>query len=424
MSIRDRLNNALVVYDDISPFSDEITRLLQSTNNPVLFEKINNTKAAGNLFSTRSAITEALNIKPSDLMSHLAKASLNPVPTKIVESPSFKEVDATLNLLSLPIPKFFPKDGGRYITAGVIISEWNGIRNASFHRMMVLNKKEMVIRLVPRHLYTMNQSAKESGKELKIAICIGLPIEVLLSAAMSLDYGTDELEIASSLRMQSHGKPLETGITDNGIIVPSETEFVLEGRITNRECLEGPFVDSTGTYDMVRMQPIVSIDRLWTKKNPLFHIIYPGGSEHRLIQGIPKELNILRSVRQVVPQTHAARLTEGGCCWMHGVVSITKNNECDGKNAIMAALSGHTSMKLVTIVDEDIDIFDDRDVEWAIATRFQGNNLIIIPDASGSTLDPSVEDTTYKIGIDATIPMNRNRSLYERAKSQDSNASK
>lgn len=100
------------------------------------------------------------------------------------------------------------------------------------------------------------------------------------------------------------------------------------------------------------------------------------------------------------------RLTEGGCCWLNGIVSISKNKDGDGINAIMAAFTGHTSMKQVIIVDDDIDIFNDREVEWAVATRMQGNKILIIPNAAGSSLDPSSEGkTTYKIGYDATIPV-------------------
>jgi UbiD family decarboxylase len=124
---------------------------------------------------------------------------------------------------------------------------------------------------------------------------------------------------------------------------------------------------------------------------------------------------IFRTVRQAVPRTHAVRLTEGGCCWLHGVVSITKNKEGDGMNAIMAAFTGHPSMKPVIIVDDDIDIFDDRQVEWAVATRFQGNRMVRISEAAGSSLDPSTEGTTWKIGIDATRPLNMDEKAFKKA---------
>lgn len=111
----------------------------------------------------------------------------------------------------------------------------------------------------------------------------------------------------------------------------------------------------------------------------------------------------------VVPKVHGVRLTEGGCCWLHGVVSITPQKQGDAKNAIMAAFTGHPSMKRVIVVNDDIDIFDDTRIEWALATRFQGDrDTILIDKARGSTLDPSStspEKTTVKMGFDATFPV-------------------
>jgi len=200
------------------------------------------------------------------------------------------------------------------------------------------------------------------------------------------------------------------------LLVPSSCDYVFEGKITFETAEEGPFVDITGTYDMVRDQPVIKIDKMWSCKDPIFHLLLPGGYDHFLLMGLPREPVILKTVRQAVPRVKNVRLTEGGCCWLNGVVSIAKNKEGDGVNAIMAAFSGHTSMKQVIIVDDDIDIFDDREVEWAVATRMQGDQIIKIPSAAGSSLDPSSDTTTWKIGYDATIPLNKDRKLYEKAK--------
>ncbi|HPT73723.1 MAG TPA: UbiD family decarboxylase, partial [Methanomassiliicoccaceae archaeon] len=165
-------------------------------------------------------------------------------------------------------------------------------------------------------------------------------------------------------------------------------------------------VDITGTYDSVRPGPVFEVDRLYMRKDPIFQLLFPGGLEHYLLMGLPREPMIYRTVNQVVPRVHGVRLTEGGCCWLHGVVSITKNKEGDGMNAALAALTGHPSMKQVIVVDEDIDIYDDHQVEWAVATRFQASrSLTVINNAAGSSLDPSAEGTTSKVAIDATVPM-------------------
>jgi UbiD family decarboxylase len=327
-------------------------------------------------------------------------------PIEVDRPQFFDNIKESFDLRELPIPKLFPGDAGRYVTAAVAVAEFGGKRNLSFHRLMLLDDRRFAIRLVPRHLYTMYKSSISEGKDLPVAFCIGVCPSILLAAATSLEYGQDEMEIASSLRQSTLGDPVHVASTKSGILVPAYSEFVLEGRITAETAEEGPFVDITGTYDKKRMQPVVEIDTIYSVDSPMFHIVLPGSIEHYMLMGLPREPLIYRTVNQVVPYVHNVRLTEGGCCWLHGIVSITKNKEGDGVNAIMAAFTGHPSMKKVTIVDNDIDVYDDREVEWAVATRFQAKKgLIVIDDAAGSTLDPSSDGLTSKVGMDATKPM-------------------
>jgi len=283
--------------------------------------------------------------------------------------------------------------------------------------MMVTGKDTFTIRIVPRHLFAMYNEAKAKGKDLEIVMVIGLPPYVLLPAAMSISYGINELEIANTLKKMGIGSELTAYRFKNGIDVPTSSQFVFCGKITLEEGDEGPFVDITGTYDFVRKQPIVKIEKVYQAKNAFFHALMPGGYEHFLLMGMPREPIIYEGVSKVVPKVYGVRLTEGGDCWLHGVVSIKKQKEGDGKNAIMAALASHPSMKRVVIVDEDIDIYSDTDVEWAIATRFQADkDLLVVNNAAGSSLDPSVkgDGTSAKMGIDATMPLKNNEG-YKRA---------
>ena len=417
MSVRTFLNGSeYAVKDSLNPDSQDATRIMsEDQDRTVVFESINRGKAVGNLFSTRKKIADAMGIDAKDIVPYLLRALETPSETQMTNGPEFKTREMNVDLTELPICKYFPEDGGRYISSGIIISEYGGKKNVSFHRMMIMDSKSIAVRLVPRHLYTMYTKAKEEGKELNVSICIGARPEVLLSAALSLDYDTDELTVASTLSRLTSGKPLLVGKTDNGLTVPAECDYVLEGRITFDTAKEGPFVDITGTYDYVRDQPVIKIDRIWSCSDPYFHFILPGGNEHYLFMGLPREPMIYKTVKQAVPRTHAVRLTEGGCCWLNAVVSITKNKEGDGKNAIMAAFTGHPSLKNVIIVDEDIDIFDDRQVEWAVATRFQADRLLVINGAAGSSLDPSSDGTTSKMGIDATIPLKSDKKAFQKA---------
>lgn len=418
MSLRGSLGDEFeTISEKVDPDASTVTKILSSDQDRTfLFKDINGKQAAGNVFSTRDKVAKALNISSKDIVEHILSAIDSPQNVNIVKDPDFKASELKVDLTSLPIPKYYPEDGGRYITAGVIVAEYNGKKNISFHRMMIMDKDHIAVRLVPRHLFTLYNEAKKDGKELDISICVGVPAEVLLAAAVSMDYGADELTVASSMFKKGHGKPLDVGKCDNGLYVPASSDYVLEGKITLDTTAEGPFVDITGTYDHVREQPIIKIEKMWSCKDPLFHLLLPGGNDHFLLMGLPREPMILKTVRQAVPRVKAVRLTEGGCCWLNGVVSIAKNKEGDGVNAILAAFTGHPSMKQVIVVDDDIDIFNDREVEWAVATRMQGDRIITIPGAAGSSLDPSSTGTTYKVGYDATVIIGSDRRLFDKAR--------
>jgi len=409
MALRDLLEgmkDAVKVDEDV-PLELEVSKVLvREQTRPVIFSGLNGMRAAGNLWSTRGRIAGAMRIGKEELMPRMLEAMASPsAPKPVSDAPFLDDARSEFDLTKLPIPKYFPGDQGRYVTSAVAVAEHDGKRNVSFHRMRLLDERSFAVRLVPRHLYTMWRGAQSRGRDLPVAFAMGLCPPVLLAAAMSTDYATDEMYIASSLKERTLGSPLDVYRLDDGLGVPAQAEIVFEGRITSRMVEEGPFMDITGTYDSARPAPVFEVDRLYMRKDPVFHLLLPGGYEHYMLMGLPREPIIYRTVNQVVPRVHAVRLTEGGCCWLHGVVSITKNKEGDGINAAMAAFTGHPSMKKVTVVDEDIDIFNDREVEWAEATRFQASrSLVVVNNAAGSSLDPSSSGTTSKVAIDATRP--------------------
>jgi anhydromevalonate phosphate decarboxylase len=406
-SFLDKSEDKVVVKGLISRELELTHILFKEKTRPVMFENMDGFRAVGNLWSTRERIAKAMAVDPSDLTAKMMQAMDSPsMPQEIENAPFDRNILTDFDLRESAIPKFYKTDGGRYVTAGVVIAEHDGIRNMSFHRLMVIGEDKFAIRIVPRHLFALHRRAVDQGQELKIAVAVGLCPSIMLSAAMNLEFGKDELTVANSLRQLCLNEPVCVRKLRNGLLVPAFAEYVFEGRITKETTDEGPFVDITGTVDPVRKQPVVEIDRIYHRDEAVFQMILPGANEHYLMMGMPREPVIQRSVGLAVPEVHDVRLTEGGCCWLHGVVSITKQREGDSVNAIMAALGAHPSMKMVTIVDGDIDVFDDRDVEWAVATRFQGHKgLVVIENARGSSLDPSADETTTKVGIDATKPI-------------------
>ncbi|MFA4640000.1 UbiD family decarboxylase [Pyrococcus kukulkanii] len=407
----------LVVVDKPVKKELEITKyLLKYKDRPVLFKDVEGWKVIGNVWSKRERIAKFLNTDNRGLLELLVKAMEEPKDYVVVDKADFLKNKSEVNLLELPVPKFYPRDGGRYFTSAMVIAKSGDFVNVSFHRMMVLDETRAAIRLVPRHLYAMWRDAVERGEELDVRIVVGNPVHLLLAGATSVAYGVSELKIASAISLQAFGRPVEVVELD-GIPVPVESEFVFKAKITDELVDEGPFVDITGTYDIVRKQPVVVFERMYHVDDPVFHALLPGGYEHYMLMGLPKEPQIYSAVKRVVPKVHGVRLTEGGCMWLHAVVSITKQHEGDGKNAILAAFTGHPSLKRVVVVDEDVNIYDDREVEWAIATRFQPDrDLVIIPNARGSSLDPSGKDgLTAKWGIDATKPLDR-KEEFEKAR--------
>lgn len=368
---------------------------------PILAPEVEGSKfaAVGNVFATRRLVAQYLGCGEDEIVGRLADAINRPSkPKSAKNSPGLETSVSSLD--DLPIPFHTEKDGGPYICAGIVVARDPELgQNCSFHRMMQLDGKRMVLRILPRHL---NEFIERAGGELEVAVVLGAPINVLLASAISSRLGQNELEIANSLA------PFETVKLGNGIEVPSGAEFIIEGKITDRMADEGPFVDLTDTYDIVRRQRVMEVKRIHARKDAVFHVLLPGGMEHKVLMGMPREPTIFNEVSNVV-ECKGVSVTPGGCSWLHGVVSIRKKNEDDGKKAIEAAFRGHASMKHVVVVDEDIDIHDMRQVEWAIATRFQGDRgLVVKRKEKGSSLDPSANPETRetaKVGVDATVPL-------------------
>jgi len=382
----------------------EVTKyLLKYPKTPIYFRDLDGYEAIGNIWAERNNISMVLG--NSDILQSLLYAINNPVDYEILDKNPFYE-ERDFSLKELPIPKYFEKDGSNYITSGIVFSEMDGKRNASFHRMMVIDEKRAVIRLVPRDLYKMYEESIKEGKDLKISVIIGAFPTFLLAAATSVDYNIDESMIASSLRLKTLGEKEKMVRLSNGINVPIESEYVFEGKITNEKYpLEGPFLDITRTYDTKENQPVVVFEKMYTNKKPIFHLLLSGGYEHYNLMGMPREPTIYQEIKKMNVDVLDVKLTYGGCSWLHGIVKIKKKNEEDGRKAIEGAFKGHRSLKHVIIIDEDIDINNIEDVEWSIATRFQGDRDMVIKKERGSSLDPSRynNDITTKIGIDATI---------------------
>lgn len=385
---------------------------------PVLFNKIKNYpdwRIIAGPCGDRKYFCMDLGVEQSELLTHLAHATENPVAPPIVEAAPCQEVILeTFDLHDLPILLHLPQDAGHYIASNVVITEDPEYgRNMCYHRLLRLNDKQFAARIIERR-GTYNAMQKVDG-DLPIAICIGVSQAVHLAASMGPPPEVDELAVANALAPT----PLVKCIT-NDLHVPAEAEIVLEGRITSQRHGEGPFMDLTETMDIVRQQPVIEIDLITHRRNPIFHALLPGGLEHKILMGMPKEPTIFNEVNKVTKCT-GATITPGGASWLHAVVQIDKQTEEDGRLAIEAAYKGHGSLKHVWIVDTDIDIYNPAQVEWAMATRFQGNkDMIVFENQPGSSLDPSgiheagKKSRTAKVGFDCTMPLDTDPAKFVR----------
>ncbi len=419
MAFRDHLAAAEIISQPISLIHG-MWEYSKNNNHPLLvFDNIVETprqRAAVNLL-TRERLCAAIGISPEQYIDTLAWAMDNPSTPVIVEQSDascFENRQDKVDLLKLPIPHHWPQDRGRYSSASVIIAQYNGVRNMSFHRQFIRDPNHTVVRLVPRHLRTMMSTARSNGECVDIAVVNAPDPVVLLAAAMSFDENIDELTIAAALHEKLYDSPLKVTSMPNGVQVPAESEYVFWGKITLDNDDEGPYVDITGTVDDVRQEPVIEIDGIVHRNNPIFHALIPGEAEHKTLMGLPRSPTIKDAVSKVC-ECVDVHMTEGGCGWLAAVVKIRKKHADDGIKAIEAALAGHRSMKMVTIVDEDIDITNPVRVEWAMVTRWQPDrDTVILSNQKGSSLDPSrnPDGTTSKVGFDATIAFDVDKSGF------------
>ncbi len=346
-----------------------------------------------------------------------------PIPPKYVETARHKEVvetDGKVDLFRLPVPMSSIYDGGPMITAGVVIAKdpEYGI-NSGMYRFMVKERNLTGIDIVtPNNMRLFAQRAYEAGRPCPISISIGThPFEVMGSGFRAA-LGVDEMAIAGGIR----GAPVELTMCET-IDMPclADAEIVLEAEIlpTGWSHPEGRFAEFTRLMGGLHWNPLVKVKTITRRKDAIYYALHMPW-ENTWLAAPTRYTAIRRALKNAGVQVKDINVTLGGCGFWHAIVSI-KKQAGEGKNALLAALTAQ-DIKHVVVVDDDIDVFDATDVEWAIATRVQGDkDVIIIPGARAKPLDPSlavtppgVVPTGAKVGIDATIGEGIPRERFER----------
>ncbi|MDE0943278.1 MAG: UbiD family decarboxylase, partial [Alphaproteobacteria bacterium] len=365
---------------------------------------------AANLLASRKWIGDCLGVAEDDLIARYQNAVQNPVPWVEVEAGPVQDVihfEVDINA-QLPVPTHNELDSGPYISAGLMISRnpSNGVQNVSIHRCQISGKNRIGVLLLPRHTWTYARMAEEAGQPLEVAIVIGIDPASLLASQAIVPMDFDEMEIVGAL----HGAPVEmVKCKTNNVRVPAKAEIVLEGRVlANVQEPEGPFGEFPQYYGRRANRHVIEVDAITHRKGAIFHTIVGGGMEHLLLGGLPREATLLETLQRNDPSVLDVHLSRGGVCRYHLVVKIRKKQEGQAKNIMMGAFAGHYDIKQVIVVDEDVNIHDAEAVEWAVATRFQADqDLLVVGNTQGSKLDPTTTEDGVgsKMGMDATIPL-------------------
>jgi 2,5-furandicarboxylate decarboxylase 1 len=377
------------------------------------------------LVSNRGWIAEALGVPASEILQRFREATEHPVAWSEVDpgtAPCQQVVKKDVDMrVDLPIPTHSEHDSGPYITAGVVIARnpVTGVQNVSINRIQINSSNRMAVLLLPRHLHAFFAEAESRGEALPVAVVIGVDPLVLLASQAITPIDRDELEIAGALG----GAPVSVvKCLSNEVRVPAQAEIVIEGRFLPgvRES-EGPFGEFPKYYSAQEKREVIQVDLITHRRNPIYHTIIPSEMEHLLLGAIPREATLLSHLQKSFPNVLDVHLSVGGVCRYHLYVKLRKHHEGEPKNVILGALSSHYDIKHVVVVDEDVDVHDPRQVEWAVATRFQADrDLVVISGAQGSALDPSttkafgaaethiprqLQGLGAKMGLDATRPL-------------------
>ena len=387
----------------------------------IIFEKIKGKKIrlVSNLVGTRARFAQAVNAKENNIHEKIIHAIEHAKKPKKISKGQFMENQSS-DISALPIVTHFEKESGPFITSSIIYAKNPevGTQNSSFHRLMPIDKKHFTIRMVEgRDLHRTFMNSKKQKKDLKVAITVGVHPAVSIAGAYQAEWGKDELDIANGIL---GGKLRLAECPYSGMYVPSGAEIVMEGRILHNKTSKEWMVEMLRTYDFARPQPVFELEKLYYRNNAIFHDILSGYSEHRLLMGMPIEAKLNRNLKKAFPQIRQVSITSGGSNWLHSVVQIKKRKDSDAKPIIKKTFATHRSLKMVTVVDDDIDPNNAEAVEYAMATRFQADrDLVIIKNVRGSSLDPSSDQKklkTAKLGIDATKPLSKRKEGFEIAK--------
>jgi UbiD family decarboxylase len=362
--------------------------------------------------ASRAALAFALGVGESALAAEYARRIKEPVKPVVVPDPPFRERVLTgeaVDLGRLPIPLYFPGDAGRYLTAGMLVARdpETGVETEGYHRFQVKGRDRMGVSLHSRRrMFEYQRRAEARGESLPCAVVLGLHPLVSMGSLAYPPPDVGKFEVVGGL----FGEPLEIApCATVDLHVPAAAEIVIEGEILPgvREP-EGPFGEFTGYFSRRSTEHVFVARAISMRHRPWFQSIGSGrAGDHITTLGLVREAEIRNAVARVVPNVTAVHVPLSGTSSFTAYVAIKQSRPGEAKHVIPIVLGVDHYLKLVVVVDDDIDVFDESDVLWAMATRMQADrDLLVIGGSLGAMLDPSADDRgiTAKLGIDATRP--------------------
>lgn len=405
----------LKVEDEVDPDLELTSIMFKQPERAMLFKHVKSYSmpVVGNFMGSEENVMAIYQKDVTELRQFITEGLANPMPPKKVNYGPVQEVfHDNPNLTELlPLLRYAPNDGGRYISAGVVIAKdlETGIFNASYHRFMHVEANRLLIKMdLGRHLRSLWERAKGQGEPLPVAVVLGSDIGTLYAGAImgaQLPMEMDEYHVASGIQR----RPVE--LVDCRTVplqVPADAEIVLEGSISPDEQMEeGPFMEFIGLYSDVAPAPVTTINCLYHRNLPLWHVIM--AKENPIFRKHVLEGAIYNAVKAAAPCVTDVALTPGSMYRFHLNIQVKKrsaDDEGSQRNAIYAAISALKDLDLIIVVDDDIDIHNPADVEWALAMRWDASKgLILMPMSRGHEyVTISEEGVRTKVGIDATLP--------------------
>jgi UbiD family decarboxylase len=370
-----------------------------------------------NLLCSRRRCAEAIGTTPEKVAQEMARrieqGGIPPVVVSKEEAPC-KQVRAKIpeefSFYDLPIVRHHSLDGGPFITAGLLTVVDPDLKtvNSSHHRNHIWEANRAGIQFGPRaHSGVIFRKNEQAGKDTPMAICIGHHPATVMGAQTRMEQGGDHYHAMGGFL----GEPLRVVPSETlgeDFLVPADSQFVIEGyAVAGKRASEGPFGEYTEYYSPQRWAPYFIATAITHRKDALYHNIAVGTPDHQLTGVFGIEQAVYQAAKAVVPSVQNVHLPTSGCSRFHVYIQIKKERNHDGREAILSAMNVDQRIKHVFVFDEDIDIFDDRMVLWAIATRSQWDrDVIAVPNLTGSSWDPSGNgSTTAKGGIDCTMPL-------------------